>query len=223
MLLAEDILLLVLDDTSGRFLLQSSYVNPLVAGALLTDLVDARVARITEKGETIRANRVVVEPDAELADPLLREGLARLSGRPSWRPVAALQKLQKGLRQELIDRLVRAERLYRNDAQLLGFIPVKRWPAVEASYEAELLARMDAVSLRGEEPDEHTASLIGLLSAANVITKVLGRDGRTFDKRMVKRRAKDLREQRWTAKAVGRAIEEIQAAGAAAAAGGAGG
>ena len=74
MLLAEDVLLLATDDTSGRKL--TRYTDLLVAGGLLSDLVLAGNVRLTEAGETIRRNRAVGVPDAPWpSDPLLGDAL----------------------------------------------------------------------------------------------------------------------------------------------------
>jgi len=225
MLLAEDYLLLMMDDESGRPIISGEYVDIAVAGALLSDMVAAGLVRITEKGESgARAQRVVVEAPPFVEEPLFRHGIERLAKKPGCKPVAAVNVLKKGLRTMLLERLAGEGYLQREDDHVLGFIPWTRWRAIDGGgYETTLRERLDAVLIRHETPTDHDGALIALLSATDSVVKVIGRDGQTIDKRAVKKRAKELKEQYWAANAAFKAIQEAQAAAAAAASAGAAG
>ena len=218
MLLADDLLLLLTTDGDGRNAM-GSMADYLLAGAVLADLALAGNIRLTEKGEQeVRANRVVVVPDAPWpSDPLLSESLTTLAKQAKWFPRTTVEKLRPHLRRTVYERLVRAELVSRDEGRVLGLFPVTRHPALDPRYEADLLGRLDEVLLFGREPDERVAALIALLHAGNVLIKVVDR-GRQVDRRAVKRRAKELLDLYWTAAVTYKVIQSIQAAAASGAA-----
>jgi hypothetical protein len=212
MLLCEDILLLATDDETGKQHSVGGFADLLVAGALLTDLVLAGQVRLTEEGESVRKNRVVAEPDAPVPDDnLLLLTRTKLAAKPSWEMSSAVNALQKNLVRLLHERLVAAEILMRDDRRALGLFPYTRFPAVDGTYEAGLLTGIDAVLFEGATPDDHTAALIGLLHAGDLLISVVDR-GRGIDKRTVKRYAESLVEQYWPAQAARKAIQAAQSA-----------
>lgn len=215
MLLAEDVLLLITAiEKKGR-----PYVDLLVAGALLTDLALAGNVRVTESGESTRRNRVVAVPDAPWpTDPLLAEAAGMIGGKPQWWLQSAVERLAKGQPNRVYERLVRAELVSGAEHRVLGLFPIRRWRVIDRRPVDALHNRLDEVFLFGADPDLHTAALAALLSAGRVILPVLDR-GRKVDKKLVKKRAKDLQKQYWTAEALEKAVQGRDAATAAAASG----
>ncbi|WP_241996262.1 GPP34 family phosphoprotein [Kribbella antiqua] len=61
----------------------------------------------------------------------------------------------------------------------------------------------------GRQPDERTGALIALLSALNVVPKVVTD---AVDKRALRKRAKEIAASDWAADAVKKAVAEMQAA-----------
>jgi hypothetical protein len=61
----------------------------------------------------------------------------------------------------------------------------------------------------GTRPDERTGALIALLSALDVVPKVVTD---AVDRKALKRRAKEIAESDWAAAAVRRAVQDMQAA-----------
>lgn len=216
MLLCEDILLLATDDETGKQRSVGGFAELLVAGALLTDLMLAGQVRLTEQGESVRKNRVVADPDAPAPDDnLLLVTRAKLATKASWDAASAVNALKKNLIRYLHERLVAAEVLMRDERRVLGVFPSIRFPAVDGTYEAGLLASIDAVLFEGATPDDHTAALIGLLHAGDLLVTVVDR-GRGIDKRNLKRFAESLIDMYWPAQAARKAIQAAQAASVAA-------
>ncbi len=218
MLIAEEVLLLLTADDSGRPVM-NSMLDYVLAGALLTDLTLAGNVRITEKGETgVRKNRVVVVLDAAWpTDELLVGALTLLGSKEKWFTQSVITRLRPKLRQKLYDRLVRAEIVQRDESRWLGLIPVTHYPALDVRPEQVLLTRLDEVLLFDAEPDVRIASIIALLQAGNLLFGVVDR-GRRVNRKEIRAKAKELMNQYWTAKVT---YDTIQAASAAAAAGGA--
>ncbi len=215
MLLAEDILLLATEDATGKKL--ARYTDLLVAGGLLSDLALAGNVRLTEPGESVRKNRMVVVPDAAWpADPLLGEALTALGGKPAWYPSMAVERLGRKLIDhkpvdELYQRLARAELVSRTSHRVLGLVPTTRWVSVDGRYEAAMREQFDAVLLFGTAPDPRIAALVALLTGAGVLIPVVAR-GRNVDRRALKRQGKALLTQYWAAQAMQRAFQNRDAA-----------
>ena len=89
-LIAEDLLLLLLDDESGNPSADSTKLPRVLAGALVVELALGGSLRITGPGEQTKKDHVVVAGDPP-ADPLLRRGfdLVATASRPMKPPAAA--------------------------------------------------------------------------------------------------------------------------------------
>ena len=98
---------------------------------------------------------------------------------------------------------------------MLGLIPRTRWPAVDSTHEAGVRRELGDVLLRGVTArPSATAALVAVLSALDLAHKVVDREGAPA--RDVKKRAKEIAEGDWAAKAVRDAVAAAQAAVAAA-------
>jgi hypothetical protein len=210
MLLAEELLLLALDDDTGKVVVTE--LDKGLAGAVLIELALRERIRVAEKGETVRAGRLVLKPGAAPGHPVLDDALRLLSAREGRKPKDVLGPLAKGLRARLTGSLVDAGVLRREMRKVLGFFPTERLPARDATHETTVRERI-AAALAGAEPDERTAALVALLSALNAVTTVLD----VRDRRAARRRAKEIAEGQWAATAVRKAVQEVYAATAAAA------
>ena len=209
MLLAEELLLLALDDETGKNRVSSIDLG--LAGAVLIELALLERVRVAERGESIRAGRLVVTPGPAPANPVLARGLEVVTEREGRKPEHVLQALGKGLRERLSDSLVDAGVLRRETRRVLGLVPVQRLPARDGSHEATLRERIWA-ALKGVQPDPRTAAMIALLSSLKAVTTVFDAP----NPREIRKRAKEIAEGQWAATAVRKAIDAINAATAAA-------
>lgn len=208
MLIAEDLLLLLLDDESGAP--QSSNLSTALGGAALVELALGRLVEVGEKGRRWSTAKVVVVPTAQTPDDaVLAEALATVAAKERTAQ-DLVRRLGKGLTKTLVGRLVDQGILVRRDSRLLGIFPRKRWPAVDASHEEGVRRSLAAALVRGQEPDERTAALIALVAAVDRAHKVVDREG--LSAREVKRRAKEIAEGDWAAKAVRDAVAAATAA-----------
>ncbi len=210
MLLAEELLLLALDDETGKVVVPE--LDKGLAGAVLIELALRQRVRVAEKGEEVRAGRLVVEPGAAPGHPVLDDALRLVSAKSGRQPKDVVGALSKGLRARLADGLVSVGVLRREKHKVLGLFPTERLPALDSGHEADVRGRI-RTALEGGEPDERAAALIALLTAVNGLAYVFDLP----DKRAAKRRAKEIAEGQWAATAVRKAIEEVYAATMAAA------
>ncbi|MGW7684496.1 GOLPH3/VPS74 family protein [Kribbella sp. NPDC054772] len=203
MLIAEDLLLLLYDDETGKPIAGSPGLDYALAGAVLIELTLGRKLDITSQG------RLQVLDDGPTGDPILDERLAFVVNKPGKKPKDQVGALSKRLRDQLLTRLAERGVLEADKGKVLGLFPVTRWPAKDARHEVEVRAKLESVLKVGTAPDERTGALIALLSALNVVPRVVTD---AVDKRALKRRAKEIAESDWAADAVKKAVTEMQAA-----------
>ncbi len=209
MLIAEDLLLLLYDDETGKPITGSPGLDYALAGAVLIELTLLGKTDITTAGDGSKPGRLKVLDAAPTGDAILDERLAFVAANPGKRPKDQLGRLSKKLRDQLLAQLAQRGVLEAGEGKILGLIPVPRWPAKDARHEAEVRSRLESVLKVGTTPDERTGALIALLSALNVVPKVVTD---AVDKKALKQRAKDIAESDWAADAVKKAVAEMQAA-----------
>lgn len=207
-LIAEDLLLLLLDDDSGKPLADSTKLPRVLAGALVVELAMDGSLRITGPGEQIKKDHVVVA-GAPPADVLLRRvfDLVASASRP-MKPQKVIEKSQKNLSKELVARLVAQGFVTENKDKVLGLFPTTTWPARDTSHEKVLRDALRSALVDGTTPSPHTAALISLISAVDLTHKVIV----DADKKLLKQRAKQIAEGEWAGAAVRKAVSDVNAA-----------
>lgn len=209
MLIAEDLLLLLYDDESGKPIAGSTELDYGLAGAVLLELTMLGRIDVAEKGEDTKAGRLVVRDPSPTGDPVLDARFAIVADKAGSKPANVIGKLSKGLRDTLLDQLAGRGILQAEKGKVLGLFPTTRWPAADARHETEVRAALDSVLRVGTQPDQRTAALIALLHAVNAVPKVVTH---AADKKALKRRAKEIAESAWAADAVRKAVQAVQAA-----------
>jgi hypothetical protein len=209
MLIAEDLLLLLYDDESGKPLAGSPGLDYALAGAVVVELTLLGKVDISSEGEDVKPGRLKVLDASPTGDPLLDERLAMLADKAGKKPKDVMGKLSKKLRDPLLRRLAERGILEESEGKVLGLFPVTRWPAKDAQHEGDVRAALENVLKLGTRPDERTGALIALLSALDVVPKVVTD---AVDRKALKRRAKEIAESDWAAAAVRRAVQDMQAA-----------
>lgn len=207
-LIAEDLLLLLLDDEKGT-LTGSAYPQAALGGAVLTELALTGAVTVAEKEGAWRSAKVSATPGAEPGDDVLRSAYDAVAERPRGAQ-DLVTRLGKGLQQRLAERLVERGVLQRREARVWGLVSRTRWPALDMQREDEVRRRLAASLVQGQQPDDRTAALIALLSALDKAHKVVDHEG--MPAREVRRRAKDIAEGAWAATAVRDAINASIAA-----------
>lgn len=206
-LIAEDLLLLLLDDTKGT-VRAGSYLTSALGGAVLVELALAEAVELEEKTSAWRSAKVR-PTGAAPQDPVLTAGLATITEKDRS-PQDLVNRLGKGLKETLTDRLVERGLLERREDRLLGVFPRTRWPAADTTYEHDLRRQVRAALVEGAQPDPRTGALVALLAAVDQAHRVVDHEG--MSSREVKRRAKDIATGDWAAKAVRDAVAATVAA-----------
>lgn len=211
MLIAEDLLLLLTDDRTGKATVDSQRLAFGLAGAVLVELVMAgRVQFVDGGGWGGGASVVVVNPQPT-GDPLLDDGLARILGkRGQMRAQTFVTQLARGLSQVVRDRLVARGILRAERRRVLGIFPARSWPAADVRYEGHVRAALWDVVVVGRTPTDREVCLVALLNALGQAHKQLAGPG--VSPRQVRERATALSAGNAAADAVRRAIQATEAA-----------
>jgi hypothetical protein len=212
MLLAEDLLLLVTDDASGRLSAPAEQVDAGLGGANLVELTLRNKVDLSGEQDPGKRGRIIVRDPSPAGDAVLDAALEILVARQGKRPSAVIGPLSKNLRRTLYQRLadrgvVRAER-----NRIFGVFPVHRWPAQDASDEAEVRRLMTQALVQHEAPDTRTAALIALAHAVGCVDKIIDPRQHGLSRRQLRARAAQIAEGDWASAAVRKAIEEMMAA-----------
>src|SRR5215470_244050 len=212
MLLAEDLLLLVTDDASGRLSAPAEQVDAGLGGANLVELTLRNKVDLSGEQDPGKPGRIIVRDPSPAGDAVLDAALEILVARQGRRPSAVIGPLSKNLRGTLYQRLadrgvVRAER-----GRIFGVFPVRRWPAQDASDEAEVRRLMTQALVQHEAPDTRTAALIALAHAVECVDKIVDRREHGLSRRQLRARAAEIAKGSWASEAVRKAIEEMMAA-----------
>lgn len=208
MLIAEDLLLLLTDDSSGKHLVDGNTLDLGLAGGVLVELVLSGAVAITGPGEQVRPGRVVVRSETPVDDPLLDEAVQRTLATGPRKPQDLLPKLARGLRPTLLSRLTDRGILRAEEDRVLWIFPTRSWPAADSSHEWQVRAALYEVLVTGRPARDREAALVSLLHATGSVAKVVA-GAPAWE---IKQRAKALAEGELAGKAVREAIQAVNTA-----------
>ncbi|MGW1373028.1 GOLPH3/VPS74 family protein [Streptomyces sp. NPDC002446] len=202
--LAEEIVLLSLDDESGSAKQRQS-AGWAVAGGILLELVLA--GRVSIAGKHLALTDMT-----PTGDPLLDGRTAMIAtwmrGRTKRRVTDWLTKDQSKAVSAALESLCRRGVVVEEEHKALGVFPVRRYFEADGAVEAELRERLGAVVLGGVAPDTRTAGLIALIHSAKLHRLAFPDRPR----KQVADRMAQVAAGQWAAESVHAAIRDMQAA-----------
>ncbi len=171
--IAEDLLLLLLDNPEGQPRLERAALGRVLAAGLILDLaLDCRV-RPAQPEDTVPSGRLIALDGPVPLDPAVRPALAMLLERPLTAE-AAVATLRKQAEDDVLDQLLRTgqihqislteHRLRRNHY---------RWPVKNRARVAVIRAEVLAAIFEKRRPEPVIAAVISLLYAADGLGAVL--------------------------------------------------
>ena len=212
MLLAEDLLLLVTDDASGRLSAPAAQVDAGLGGANLVELAMMGKVDLSGEGDEGRPGRIVVRDPSPAGDEVLDAALGILTANQGKKPSAVIRPLSRNLRQGLYERLAASGVVRAVRGKILGVFPTRTWPAQDASHEAQVRQLVTQALVQQAEPDPRTAALIALLHALKCEHKIVDPRPYGLSRRQLAARAEEIAEGSWASAAVRKAIDEMNAA-----------
>lgn len=203
--IAEEILLLVLDDDAGTFINEPDvHVGYAVAGAVLMDLALAH--RIDADSE-----KLFIVDEKPTGDPIQDSVLARIVASDEvhdagyW--VGELGRNSDELRDGLLDRLVERGILKEVDEKILWVFESRRYPMVDGAEEREVKRRIMDVLFSDTEPEQRDVVIICLADACNLMEQLMSER----ELRSVEPRIDEIVRMDVIGQAVANTIREIRA------------
>jgi len=216
MLLAEDLLLLVTDDASGRLSVPAAAADAALGGANLLELALMTKVGLSGDRDAGEPGRVVVRDPAPTGDTVLDAALTIIAAHPGSKPATLIRPLGKNLRHALYTRLASRGVLRAGQGRILGLFPSHRWPAQDSRHEADVRQHLVQALVQQATPGDRTAALIALLHALRCEHKIINPGDYGLSRRQLRSRAEQIAKRTWASQAVRTVTQEMTAAVAAA-------
>lgn len=205
MLWAENLLLLLTDQRSGRLVAPWNRVDLALAGSVLGQLSRQGRIGVDHPGRPRRPGRIRVLDASPTGDDILDPVVAMLAETPR-RPVVAIHRIKQGIRRSLYDRLAQRGVVGHRTGRTLLIVPVDEWPphdpAVTAPFAGRLAHWWSSAPFREATGDDECSSASALLEAIGAIRPVAGRIGLAGRYRTIRQLAVRERQASWVATAV---------------------
>jgi hypothetical protein len=201
-LIAEDLLLLLLDDAKGTTP-TSTAIGTVLGGAVLLELALDGAVQIDGQRSRWKPRKVRVADASRATDPVLISALQTIAQKQRSAQ-NLVDRLGKGQKTALGDRMAKRGLLERRDTTALGLITQKRWIVRDQTRKHDLRQQIISVLVDQNPPDDRTGALIALLSSVDRAHRLVGDTG--VPNRELKKRAKRIAEGAWAAEAVRDAV-----------------
>ncbi len=209
MLIAEAIMLVLLDPVSGKPKVDPIRLETVLGGALASDLEVLGLLTVSPTGPfgnlRVTAGRsstgeVLALPESLRTDFLLTQGL-QIAAAKSYNGPRLVGKLGRDVRETTLQRFIDQGIIESSvDRHWLGLVKLTRWPMLNGAPAADQHRRMYDAIVRQQIPDAHTRSMIALLHCLDVTHKVVSLDN--LSRADVRARAKEIAGKNWIAAAV---------------------
>ena len=207
MLIAEDLLLLLTADDTGKLAADGTNTDLALGGALLAELALMQRVDIAGPGERVREGRLVVRDAGPTGDGVLDDALATVGDEEGRKPQSVVAALGKRTRARLYGRLAEAGVLRAEEGRILGVFHTHRWPAEHTDHEAAVRAGLDTALRHGGTTDARTGALVSLLLALKAVHTAVPPESVGLSEHELNARAERIAEGDWVGKAVRSAID----------------
>lgn len=214
MLLAEDLLLLVTDNASGRLSVPSAQVDAALGGANMIELSMMGKVDLSGDGDQAKPGRIVVRDPSPAGDEVLDAALEVLIKRQGSKPYAVIRPLGRNVRQALYQRLAASGAIRPGRGRALGIFPTRTWPAQDAHHEEQVRQLVTQALVQQTAPNARTAALVALLHALRCEHKIIDPRPYHLSRRQLRERAAQIGKGNWAAEAVRKVISDMNSAGA---------
>ncbi|MBV9515032.1 MAG: GPP34 family phosphoprotein [Mycobacteriaceae bacterium] len=192
--IAEDLLLLLLDNAANRPALTRDRREKVLSAAVLLDLALACRIRPSVDGEPVPAGRLLLLTGPDLGDPILDAAMRLLHRRP-LKPHAAVAKLRRGIEPAMLRHLEQTGDI--RPIQLRGnrFNGSRAWPIADRSRVDRARSALIAALFEPANPAPTTAAIISLLYPVHGLDALLSLNER--GREWVNSRAADIAGGCW--------------------------
>ncbi|MFC4337035.1 GOLPH3/VPS74 family protein [Salininema proteolyticum] len=207
MILPEAALLLLLDDETGKPLVESTRVDFALEAAFVAELIAQGAVKLSGSPSVLA--RTSVEP----ADPMLKAAVDRVDNCPAG---VAMRKIPAGsrwndtktYRETLYERLKEQNALTENRRKVLKIFTATTYTPGANDFETPVVEALRRCLLEGDVPDERTAALTATMNTIAVLPKLFP----SAKKRVLKIRAEEIRTDARISPAMSKLLSELKAA-----------
>jgi hypothetical protein len=192
--IAEDLLLLLLDNASAQPGLGRDRRRRMLGAAVLLDLAHACRVRPAVASEPVKPGRLLLLTGPDPRDPVLEPAL-RVLARGPMKPASAVAKLRRSVEPKLLGELERAGQIHPIRMRGMGFNRSLAWPFTDRRRVNAARAGLLSTLFDRRPPTPTTAAIISLLQAVNGFGPVLSLNERGW--RWVDRRADEIASGSW--------------------------
>lgn len=211
MLIAEDLLLLLTEDDTGRLTVQADQMDVALGGAVMLELALSERVGLTGPADPGKPGRVIVRDPSPTGDAVLDTGLAVLVERQGRKPAEVIRPVSRNLRGTLYQRLAAAGVVQEREGRILGIFPTHRWPAQDREHEARLRDEVTAALLEQTPPQARVAGLVALLHALRQEHQVVDARAHGLSRRELRHRADRIAQGDWASEALRTVVDELAA------------
>jgi hypothetical protein len=211
-LIAEDLLLLLTDDTSGKLSAPFAKVEVMLAGANLIELALMGKVDLVDAGEPVRFMRIVwswkdgrlvVRDPSPTGDAVLDSALRMVPVRQG--KVRRFIKLSEGMQRKLYKRFV-DRGIVRHEQSRIG---LDRWPAQDSTCKSETRRRVIQALVAQTTPDTRSAALIALLHTTQCEPKIVDHRVYGMSKGQLVKRGEEISNSGWAPDAIRNSVDVI--------------
>ncbi len=206
MLLAEDLLLLLTDEASGRLSAPAAQVDATLGGANLLELA------LMNKWDHGKPGCIIVRDPSPAGDEVLDAALGIVTAHQGKKPSTVIRPLGKNVRRTLYERLALSGVIRCEQARILGVFPTLRWPAQDASHAAQVRRLVTQALVQQTAPQARAAALIALLHALGYERKIVHPRECELSRQQLRTRDEEIAAGTWAPEAVRQAIGQMTAA-----------
>jgi hypothetical protein len=192
--IAEDLLLLLLDNASAQPALERERSDRVLAGATLLDLAYACRVRPSIPGEKVDGGRLVALAGDGRLDPVVQPAMDLLQQRPLT-PAAALTKLRRDATERATLHLEQLGQIRRVPLSAKRFGRTYTWPIMHRERVGWARTALLAALFDGRPPTPATAAIITLLHTIDGLGALLSLNDRGW--RWVHARATEISSGSW--------------------------
>jgi len=205
--LSEELLLLALDDEKGTIVSKASMaISYSLAGAVLLELVLQQKVQLDGKHLVLKDSRLTGDYIYDFVIKLLSSS-EKLRTIEYW--ITKLGDKIKEIKEKLLERLTDKGILEKVEGKVLWIFSTQKYPTRYEKPEYVLRKRIHDIVIGGNEPDDQSSMLLGLIQASDLVKEVF-RNKEEY--KAAKKRIKELVEGDVVNKAVNNAVQAIQAA-----------
>jgi hypothetical protein len=192
--IAEELLLLLLDNASAQPALERRRRERVLAAAVLLDLAYACRIRPAMAEDAVEPGRLIALSAPGAMDPVSESAFALLQRRP-LRPVTAVKRLSKHAQEDLARQLELTGEIRRIRLQSKRFTHPDAWPLTHRGRVGQARSALLAALFDRRPPAASTAAVITLLHAADGLGALLSLNDRGW--RWVHARAGEIASGSW--------------------------